>query len=90
MPEWLITYLNWWGSQVEKITEMALMDFIVSIPLSLLPLVLLYWLVGGFKSNKKKGRLPFLIVESETGLTVEQEREYEKNLAALHAKLPEE
>ena len=53
MPKWLETYLNWWGSQTEKLTETTLIDFVVSIPLALLPLVLLYWFVGGFKASKR-------------------------------------
>lgn len=43
----------WLGSQTDKIMEMTLIDFVVSIPLALLPLVLLYWFVGGFKSSKR-------------------------------------
>jgi hypothetical protein len=53
MPKWLEIYLNWWSSQTEKLTEMTLIDFVVSIPLALLPLVLLYWFVGGFKASKR-------------------------------------
>lgn len=30
IPEWLKTYLNWWGSQAEKITEMTLIDFSIN------------------------------------------------------------
>ena len=42
MPEWLEIYLNWWRSQAEKLTEMTLIDFVVLMPLALLPLVLLF------------------------------------------------
>lgn len=49
MPKWLEIYLNWWGSQTEKLIEMTLIDFVVSIPLAISPLVLLYWFIGGLK-----------------------------------------
>jgi hypothetical protein len=53
MPEWLKTYLNWWDSQAENLTEMTLIDFIVSIPIALTPLILLFWFLGGFTRSRK-------------------------------------
>jgi|GEM_PF-6213015 len=54
MPDWLKTYLNWWGSQAEKFMEMTFFDFLVSLPLAFAPLIILFWLLGGFKKSKKQ------------------------------------
>jgi hypothetical protein len=52
MTDWLKAYLNWWGSQAQQLTEMTLIDFLVSIPIAFLPIILLMWFLGFFSKKK--------------------------------------
>jgi len=53
MSEWLKAYLDWWGSQAQSLADMTFFDFLVSIPLSLIPLILAYYLLGSFAKKKQ-------------------------------------